>query len=124
VLVRDGGGYCPSHKREVKKQIEERRESSTKRGYGYKWQQARAQFLRRHPLCECKECQAGAIRLMAATEVDHIIPHKLDDAIKSGDLEQIAKAQALFWDRKNWQAMSKSCHSKKTAREDGGWGRG
>lgn len=45
---------------------------------------------------------------MLATIVDHIIPHK-------GNME-------LFWDRDNWQAMSKECHDKKTAREDGGFG--
>jgi prophage lambdaSa04, HNH endonuclease family protein len=28
----------------------------------------------------------------------------------------------LFWDKTNWQAMSKRCHDRKTAREDGGFG--
>ena len=106
-LVRDGG-YCIAHKREAKKKVEQQRESSTQRGYGYKWQQARVQFVREHPLCECPECQAGIVRVTVATVVDHIIPHK-------GDL-------SLFWDRNNWQAMSKTCHDKKTAREDGRWG--
>jgi 5-methylcytosine-specific restriction enzyme A len=40
--------------------------------------------------------------------VDHIIPHR-------GDM-------TLFWNRKNWQAMSKTCHDKKTATQDGGFG--
>jgi len=45
-----------------------------------------------------------------AVVVDHIIPHR-------GDL-------ALFWDEKNnWQALCHRCHSRKTAREDGGFGR-
>lgn len=109
-MVRDGSSYCATHKRETKRQVEERRESSTQRGYGYKWQQAREGFLRVHPLCECPECKAGLLRATVATVVDHIIPHKGD--------------KALFWDRSNWQAMSKACHDKKTAREDGGWGRG
>jgi 5-methylcytosine-specific restriction protein A len=107
-LVRDGGGYCQAHKREVKQQVEQRRESSTKRGYGYKWQQAREQFLREHPLCECPDCLAGQKRTIASSVVDHKIPHK-------GDMK-------LFWDRSNWQAMSKRCHDSKTAREDGRWG--
>ncbi len=46
---------------------------------------------------------------MAATVVDHIVPHKGD--------------QQLFWDTRNWQSMSKPCHDKKTAKEDGGFGR-
>lgn len=108
VLVRDGGGYCQAHKRAVKKETESRRESSTKRGYGYKWQQAREKFLREHPLCQCPDCQEGKLRLRKADTVDHIIPHKGD--------------YALFWDRSNWQAMTKDCHDKKTAREDGGFG--
>jgi 5-methylcytosine-specific restriction protein A len=27
----------------------------------------------------------------------------------------------LFWDRSNWQSMSKACHDRKTAREDSGF---
>lgn len=77
--------------------------SSTQRGYGYKWQQAREGYLRKHPICV--KCD----RLTVATEVDHIIPHK-------GDM-------VLFWDRSNWQSLCKSHHSEKTAREDGGFGR-
>lgn len=119
VLVRDGGGYCPAHKREVKRQVEERRESSTKRGYGYKWQKAREGFLRNHPLCANHEKVQQYVK---ATIVDHIIPHKLDDAMSSGDAAQIVKAQTLFWDHDNWQSMCKTCHDEKTAREDGGFG--
>ena len=42
-----------------------------------------------------------------ATVADHIIPHK-------GNLE-------LFWDEGNLQALCKSCHDRKTAKE-GRWG--
>ncbi|AFR18473.1 HNH endonuclease [Burkholderia pseudomallei] len=45
---------------------------------------------------------------MPASVVDHIVPHR-------GDAH-------LFWDQSNWQAMSKSCHDRKTARENGGFG--
>ena len=39
-----------------------------------------------------------------AKEVDHIIPHK-------GNMK-------LFWDSdNNWSPLCKSCHSKKTAKE-------
>ncbi len=61
----------------------------------------------KHPLCECDECKR-LNRLLAATVVDHKIPHKGD--------------QTLFWDSDNWQAMSKPCHDRKTAMEDGRWG--
>lgn len=47
--------------------------------------------------------------MRVATVVDHKIPHK-------GDMR-------LFWDRNNWQAMAKVCHDRKTAQEDGAFGR-
>ena len=84
------------------------RQSSSDRGYNYQWQQARKVFLRQRPLCQCPDCQDGKIRVIVATVVDHIIPHR-------GDM-------VLFWKQSNWQAMSKQCHDKKTAKEDGGFG--
>lgn len=105
-LHRNASGYCDTHADQVKSYVKEKpRESSTARGYGYKWQQARAGFLARHPLCI--KCQARGL-VVVATDVDHIEPHK-------GDM-------ALFWDRSNWQALCGPCHSTKTASEDGGFG--
>lgn len=105
-LHRNASGYCDTHAEQVKSYVKEKpRESSTARGYGYKWQQARAGFLAKHPLCI--KCQARGL-VVVATDVDHIEPHK-------GDM-------AVFWDRSNWQALCASCHSTKTAGEDGGFG--
>lgn len=82
-----------------------KRESSTQRGYNYKWQKARAGYLLRNPLClVCLE--AGVA--VTATNVDHRVPHK--------------GSQELFWDKTNWQGLCASCHSTKTASEDGGFG--
>jgi 5-methylcytosine-specific restriction enzyme A len=64
------------------------------------WRKARLGFLAEHPLC----ARCGA----PATVVDHIVPHRGDPAI--------------FWDRTRWQALCASCHSRKTAAEDGGFG--
>lgn len=47
--------------------------------------------------------------IRAVYAVDHIIPHK-------GDPE-------LFWDQDNWQSLCKPHHDRKTATEDGGFGR-
>lgn len=69
------------------------RETSAQRGYDSKWRKARAGYLRSHPLC-VMHLQRG--RTVAATVVDHIIPHKGDNA--------------LFWDHGNWQSLCKSCH--------------
>lgn len=100
--------YCDSHAHLLKGTERSRqrpRESSTQRGYGYKWQQARAAYLQAHPLCV--RCEQDG-RVTAATDLDHIIPHKGD--------------QKLFWNRSNWQPLCKACHSAKTASEDGGFG--
>jgi 5-methylcytosine-specific restriction protein A len=108
-LVAGSERFCDDHRLVVKREIDAVRDSAAKRGYGRKWQAAREQWLAEHPLCQCEECDEGRVRLRPATVVDHRIPHK-------GDLK-------LFWDRKNWQSMAKECHDRKTAREDGGFGR-
>ncbi|WP_409558335.1 HNH endonuclease [Achromobacter animicus] len=60
---------------------------------------------------------------MTAAEVtDHIVPHRLAEALASEDADRIATARALFWDRANWQPLCWRCHSRKTAREDGAFG--
>lgn len=89
------------------------RETAAARGYSYRWQQASAGWLRAHPLCV--HCEREG-RVVAATEVDHIVPHK-------GDMD-------IFWDAygerhpgAGWMSLCKSCHSTKTATEDGGFGR-
>lgn len=76
-------------------------QTSSQRGYGYKWQKAREQFLREHPLCLM--CQAQG-RVEAATVVDHITPHRGD--------------QSLFWRRSNWQPLCATHHSRDKQREE------
>lgn len=104
-LVSQGERYCSKHKTEANRYKDRNRVSSAKRGYGVAWRRARLAFLADHPLCE--ECRREG-RLTPATVVDHITPHK-------GNRE-------LFWDEKNWQALCKRCHDRKTAKEDGGFG--
>lgn len=73
--------------------------SSSARGYGYKWQQARAGWLRKHPLCVF--CEKDG-RTTAASVVDHIEPHR-------GDM-------VLFWDSSNWQSLCATCHNTTKAK--------
>jgi 5-methylcytosine-specific restriction protein A len=83
-----------------------RRATAAERGYGYRWQQARAAFLAANPLC--RECEKEG-RVTEATVVDHIIPHKGDET--------------LFWDEAgNWQSLCVQHHNEKTAKE-GAFGR-
>ena len=94
------GSRCPTCARIAKAAFEARRPSAEARGYTNKWREARAAFLQQHPRCACGN---------HASVVDHIAPHKGDSH--------------LFWDRANWQPMCKRCHDRKTANEDGGFGR-
>ncbi len=70
------------------------KQTSTQRGYGYRWQKGRALFLREHPMC-CY-CQRNGLVGVLASVVDHIIPHRGD--------------QNLFWDESNWQPLCAPCH--------------
>lgn len=88
-------------KAERKRISDANRPSSRERGYTHRWDMASRAYLCRHPLC----VTCGA----AATVTDHIIPHKGD--------------RILFWDMDNWQALCERCHNRKTAKEDGGFGR-
>ena len=81
--------------------------TSSQRGYDYRWQKAREQYLRDNPLCIY--CERNG-RTTGARVVDHIVAHR-------GDM-------VLFWDQTNWQSLCKSCHdSGKQAEETAGlWG--
>ncbi|MGX5650198.1 HNH endonuclease [Hydrogenophaga borbori] len=75
--------------------------SSTARGYGYAWQQAREQHLRQHPLCVMCDAKGRTTR---ATVVDHKTPHRGD--------------KVLFWDRANWQSLCAPCHDGEKKRQE------
>jgi len=88
------GPYCERH-RPVQARAD-RREASKSWQHLYKsarYQRMRRIFMIKHPYC----IRCG----LPGTDLDHIVPHKGD--------------ATLFWDQKNWQALCKSCHSKKTA---------
>lgn len=97
--------------------------SSTKRGYGYAWQKARAGYLRSHPLCvyclrdtvyapirdmapstAILRCAELGLIVPAASMVDHIEPHRGD--------------QVLFWNKANWQSLCGTHHSGDKQREE------
>ena len=97
------------------------RTSSTARGYDYRWQQARAEYLRLHPFCVMCLAELGvehdqppeAVILACADRgapapmaalVDHIVPHRGD--------------RSLFWDRTNWQGLCQTHHSGAKQRQE------
>lgn len=75
--------------RERNARHDQRRPSSRQRGYDHDWRKARRDFLAAHPYC----AMCGA----PSTTVDHIVAHR-------GDV-------ALFWNRRNWQALCARCHN-------------
>lgn len=94
-----GASRCAAHSTRPE------RGSSTKQGYSSKWRKARAEYLAQHPRCECK-AHKGKPDAPPSTCIDHIVAHK-------GDHE-------LFWNRRNWCAMSKPCHDAKKESEERG----
>lgn len=100
------GKYCEDHMSQEQLYNQERG-TAAQRGYDAKWRKARARYIANNPLC--KKCFEQG-KVIAATVVDHITPHR-------GDM-------VLFWNEKNWQGLCASCHSRKTAQEDGGFGNG
>lgn len=80
------------------------RGSAASRGYDAQWRRIRARHLSAHPLCV--DCLKHG-RTEAAGHVDHIIPLRKGGTHAAGNL----------------QSLCASCHSRKTAKEDGGFGR-
>lgn len=99
-------GYCSAHRADLRQwdttaraqQRQAQRTWSTARAA---WRRLRAQVLCETPLCVACKRQG---RFVMATVVDHI----------DGD--------ATHDDRANLQPLCASCHSAKTARENGGFG--
>lgn len=88
--------------------------TSAERGYGYRWQKARAAYMVKHPFCAfCLrdvgidyhqdeeaiglECLDKGVDLPFANVVDHMIDHHGDDKV--------------FWDSNNWQSLCFNHHN-------------
>jgi 5-methylcytosine-specific restriction enzyme A len=107
-LVDVGTQYCDAH-RKVKQQAQDsHRGTSSSRGYDADWRRLRETHLSNNPLCV--KCKARGF-IVAGTDVDHIIAFD-------------GKDDPLRLDPTNLQTLCKSCHSKKTIQEDGGYGHG
>ena len=90
-------GYCEQHRSLA---YQDNRPTSAQRGYDSAWRKLRALHLAQHPYCVMCEAMGKVER---ATEVDHIVPHKGDDALRL--------------DPENLQSLCAWHHKSKTARE-------
>jgi 5-methylcytosine-specific restriction enzyme A len=97
-------GRCPACAAKSKAAAEERRPSARARGYDGKWQRESKAFL---ALPENRLCACGCGQ--PADMVDHRIAHK-------GDMR-------LFWNRANWQPMTRRCNTRKAIAAEGAFGR-
>ena len=103
-----GSAYCSRHAAAHARgfRLSEHRKAAARLYRSGQWLAMRRQQLTASPFCA--EClRAGQYTL--ASEVDHVVPHRNDER--------------LFYDPLNLQSMCHPCHSQKTAREDGGFGR-
>ena len=108
--------YCRQHRLEANRQYDEQRGSSNSRGYGARWRRLRKLILNRDPLCRAMvpapntptELELTLPCNKPSTDVDHIVPKR------DGGRDDPA----------NLQGLCHECHSRKTALEDGRWGKG
>jgi 5-methylcytosine-specific restriction protein A len=71
------------------------------------WKQGSKAYRQIHPRCECPEHQ-GKPDAPKSECVDHTVAHRGNPT--------------LFFDPRNWCAMSWRCHTRKTNSHDGGFG--
>lgn len=110
------GRYCP----QCKPKHNGRRGSSTKRGYGWRWRKVRNLDLQAEPFCvRCSD--AGKVE--AATVRDHIVPRRCWGVPWLAAWLRSIGAPVDPDDGRNLQSLCKTCHDRKTATEDGGFGR-
>lgn len=100
------GRFCLEHAKQEQGAYDQERGSAAQRGYGARWRKLRAMKLGADPICSDPYHQHPG-QVVAATEVDHILPK--------------ARGGTDAWE--NLQSLCGSCHSHKTATQDGGWGR-
>lgn len=90
------GGPCATHR----KKRDHARGNAGKRGYGAAWRVKRDRIIARDPICMI--CHKAP-----STDADHKVP----------------RAQGGSDDDSNLQGACHPCHSSKTVRSDGGFGR-
>lgn len=96
------GTRCERHRKAKRRTEDKRRPSARERGYDAQWQRVRAGYLYLHPYCED---ESGCLE--RATDVDHI--------------DGLGPKGPNGYDHANLRALCHSHHSKRTARDQGGF---
>ena len=99
-------GRCPKHTKERNKEKQAKYKGRDTKAYDAKWAKASKEYLLESPYCVSPKHAGQGV---PATVVDHI-----DGKGPSGE---------RGYDKTNFQALCKSCHSTKTNLFDGGFGR-
>lgn len=92
--------FCPAHVPAVRAE-----RSASRRGYGRRWERYTRWFKRQPGNVICRDCRRAPTQC-----VDHIVPVSGPD-------------DPRFWEPGNHQGLCHSCHNRKTATIDGGFGR-
>ncbi len=93
-------GRCPDHWRVPQQQYDDRRGTSSQRGYGASWRRQNKADLSQLPLCMDPFGEHGQ-RIVLSTQHDHRIPKSMGGADDESN---------LWW-------LCRSCHSRKTGME-------
>jgi len=96
VELREYGRHRAAH-------LDDRRPSARQRGYDDHWERRRDEHLAMEPWCRSHRARGEHVR---ATDVDHI------SARRAGGSD----------DHSNLRSLCKSCHSRRTAIDQSGWG--
>lgn len=114
--MESGVAMCPMAPKTLRyrrtKRAPERRGTSTERGYDQEWRDFREWWLPQHlgkGNVYCAWCGKPLDGSSKSMHVDHKVPHRGNRALK--------------YDEGNLQVMHAACHSAKTVRKDGGFGR-
>lgn len=100
--------FCDYHRKMHQRNVSKSRGKELRRAYNsVRWIRFRNWYLQKNPLCV--KCELEGLTT-PATDVDHIVPISTPEDPKFVDPDSV-------------QSLCHSCHSKKTATEDGGFGR-
>lgn len=104
--VRVDRGYCAEHESKRRQLSDGNRPGHGKHYSRKSWRLLRLEQLDQQPFCKAIRPD-GSVCNALATEVDHIVP------LSVGGTD----------DEDNLQSLCHSCHSRKTVKEDGGFGK-